>query len=201
MRSKLIWERGLRYWFLKLPAHKTFEIGFKNLREYVLETTRFGIQFRLDFTGRDHAGLKFNLCIFKFFFEFNLVDTRHWNWQENRWRTKDEAEKDACDESQDTNFIHPPVIEDPYVEAGSIEYLTWRKNRADALAALEEEARLKAEGGGTIWTTGVAKNPKETRLSEGFDAVAVAKATRAESELRIKELTRPFRNGNDPEDK
>ena len=48
---------------------------FSNYFEYTIKWSRKG----------DHAGFRYSIGLFKFFFEFNFADKRHWNWDENRW--------------------------------------------------------------------------------------------------------------------
>jgi hypothetical protein len=41
--------------------------------------------------GGDHAGPRFNLTILWFFFDFRIYNVNHWNWEEGRFYTKEEA--------------------------------------------------------------------------------------------------------------
>lgn len=65
--------------------HKSLEVGFQ-----VNKWARFDLYCRLNFTGRDHAGLKVHLQLGWVLFEFNLTDSRHWNYLEDRWHTADD---------------------------------------------------------------------------------------------------------------
>lgn len=75
---------GSVYLAFKLLFHKAFETGFQRSHD-----GGFDLYWR--FTSRgDHAGLKFYVEAFHWMFEFNVYDTRHWNWGENRWQTKED---------------------------------------------------------------------------------------------------------------
>lgn len=54
--------------------------------------TIFGITIDTQMAGQDHAGLKFELELLSFFFIINFYDRRHWNWEDRRWQTDEEAQ-------------------------------------------------------------------------------------------------------------
>jgi len=41
--------------------------------------------FRFSFRGHDHAGLRINFGLFKYRFDTQIYDTRHWNYETNSW--------------------------------------------------------------------------------------------------------------------
>jgi hypothetical protein len=41
----------------------------------------------------DHSGISFDLDIIGFHFYFKFYDTRHWNYEENRWMNEDDYKK------------------------------------------------------------------------------------------------------------
>jgi hypothetical protein len=65
---------------------------FKN-KAFELQISRFDPDELIDFTldlnwrGHDHAGPRFELSILGWFFSLKLYDTRHWNYDKNRWET------------------------------------------------------------------------------------------------------------------
>jgi len=46
----------------------------------------------------DHAGFKFNLTVWKWCFCFDYYDTRHWDWDEERWMTPEDYLKELEDD-------------------------------------------------------------------------------------------------------
>ena len=100
---------GWHYLFVRLPFHKSLEVGVQDLRQYNPEhaSRHFDMYFRLNFRGHDHAGLKFFVQFWVLFFELNLTDGRHWNYVLDRWvQRPEEEERIGCDEGQDTVFLH-----------------------------------------------------------------------------------------------
>ena len=100
--------KGWHYLFVRLPFHKSLEVGIQDMKQYPGRgVAPFDVYFRLNFTGHDHAGLKFFVQFWRLFFEFNLTDSRHWNYALNKWvEHPDEEERIGCDEGQDTAFLH-----------------------------------------------------------------------------------------------
>jgi hypothetical protein len=49
--------------------------------------------FELDtcWFGTDHAGPEFNIQIWNYYFGIKFYDHRHWNWEEGRFQTDEEA--------------------------------------------------------------------------------------------------------------
>ncbi len=45
----------------------------------------------LSWTGEDHAGPRLCLEFFGWFFSFRVYNVNHWNWEEGRFYTKEEA--------------------------------------------------------------------------------------------------------------
>ena len=75
------------YFTLGPLSHKALETGF----QWQGEDQGFDFFWRFRTRG-DHAGLSFHISIGRFLFEFNIHDTRHWNWKENRWLKPGEIE-------------------------------------------------------------------------------------------------------------
>ena len=95
------------HWCKRLSKHKSFEIeaysgliDFSN-KVYMLVSTR-GIKFELsilnallhfDFNIRwktDHAGVSLWLGLLGFDVGLNFHDTRHWDYENNRWKVYEE---------------------------------------------------------------------------------------------------------------
>jgi hypothetical protein len=51
----------------------------------------FELHVDLSWAGKDHAGPMLEFSIFNFFFNFRLYNVNHWNWNEGRFYTKEEA--------------------------------------------------------------------------------------------------------------
>ena len=51
----------------------------------------FSINLNTEWIGSDHAGIKFDIQIWRLNFMFDLYDKRHWNYEEARWQTLEEA--------------------------------------------------------------------------------------------------------------
>lgn len=82
--------KGQHYLFVSLPFNKSLEVGVQDVKQYAVQT-HFNTTFSVHLRGRDHAGLRFNIRLWRIFFEFNLTDNRHWNYSANRWCTKEES--------------------------------------------------------------------------------------------------------------
>jgi hypothetical protein len=66
----------------KLTTNKSLEIELiKSDRDNLEITTSFT-------TKRDHAGLRFNIKLLKWWFSFDIIDNRHWNYDANEWETE-----------------------------------------------------------------------------------------------------------------
>jgi hypothetical protein len=84
------------------------EIGIQDLHQYPGGgVAPFDVYFRFNFTGHDHAGLKFFVQFWRLFFEFNVYDVRHWNYELSKWvEHPDEEERVGCDAAQDSAWLH-----------------------------------------------------------------------------------------------
>lgn len=100
--------RGWHYLFVRLPLRKSMEVGVQDLRlRPGGGQARFDLCFRLNFTGRDHAGLRFFVRLWRWFLEFNVCDARHWNHELNGWAERpEEEERVGCDVGQDARWLH-----------------------------------------------------------------------------------------------
>ena len=74
------------YFTLGPVLHKMLETGF----QWQDENQGFDFFWRFRTRG-DHAGLSFHVSFGRFLFEFNVYDTRHWIWPENRWLKQGET--------------------------------------------------------------------------------------------------------------
>jgi hypothetical protein len=61
-----------------LPKHKAWE--FNGYRTNQIINLEFGVTFK-----GDHAGLKTMVGLFGFNLELSIYDTRHWNYEKNRF--------------------------------------------------------------------------------------------------------------------
>lgn len=95
---------GWHYLFVRLPFHKSLEVGVQDLRQYVGNDEHFDMRFSLNFRGTDHAGLKFFIQFWRVFFEFNLCDNRHWDFGADTWLDPNRVLD--CDDGQDSVFRH-----------------------------------------------------------------------------------------------
>jgi hypothetical protein len=79
------------YWKdVKLSKHKNFEIQISRFESsYLLD-----MSVDLTWWGRDHAGPELDLNLFGYMFNVKIYDSRHWNYQEHRWMTDEEAKAD-----------------------------------------------------------------------------------------------------------
>jgi hypothetical protein len=69
----------------------------------------FEIWADLAWSGCDHAGPRFELTFFNWYFNFNIYNVNHWNWDEGRFMTKAEALAEYEEERQwqEKNKIEP----------------------------------------------------------------------------------------------
>lgn len=95
---------GWHYLFVRLPFHKSLELGVQDVRQYVDHDEHFNWRLSLNFRGADHAGLKFFVQFWRVFFEFNLCDNRHWDYKANTWMDPNRVLD--CDDGQDSVFLH-----------------------------------------------------------------------------------------------
>lgn len=51
----------------------------------------FEIHIDTSWTGKDHAGPRIEIEFFNWFFNFQIYNVNHWNWDEGRFYTKEEA--------------------------------------------------------------------------------------------------------------
>jgi len=70
---------------------KTFSITPNRFLEFqLMDSSKFiGIDMSVS-DKEDHAGLNINLALFGYEFDINFRDSRHWNYDENRWFRYDE---------------------------------------------------------------------------------------------------------------
>lgn len=56
------------------------------------------IKFSIDWSRkRDHAGFSIELQLIYFFIMFNLYDTRHWNYDEDRFKNEEDLSKERAE--------------------------------------------------------------------------------------------------------
>lgn len=66
--------------FLRIP-NKYLEIQLTKFSD-----TNFEINLTFSTKG-DHAGIRFYLNLWKYVFLINLYDSRHWDWENDRWES------------------------------------------------------------------------------------------------------------------
>lgn len=73
-------DRWNTIWFKNglLPKHKAWE--FNGYRTHYL----VNLEFHLTQNG-DHAGIGFEFGLFGYSLEFQIYDTRHWDYEKNNW--------------------------------------------------------------------------------------------------------------------
>lgn len=71
----------------KLSKHKSLEVQLSKAGY-----TLIGVTFNWD-THCDHAGVRFDLRLFRHFFIIHFYDSRHWNDEENRYVDYDNPEE------------------------------------------------------------------------------------------------------------
>lgn len=71
---------GILCWHEKITKYKNweFEIIYSDAYWFMLE-------FDLAFTGKDHAGVRFNIGIGPFACELQIYDSRHWDYDTDTW--------------------------------------------------------------------------------------------------------------------
>lgn len=70
----------------KLSKNKVFEIEIQYYR-----STIFLVEIDINFTKKNHAGPRINLGIFGLEFLFYLYDSRHWDYENDKWYSKDDS--------------------------------------------------------------------------------------------------------------
>lgn len=75
----------------KITTNKNLEIQISRFRA----TDIIDIGLDLRWWGHDHAGPELDINVFGYMFNIKIYDNRHWNWDENRWYTDDEALQEA----------------------------------------------------------------------------------------------------------
>lgn len=71
----------------KLSKNKSLEVQLSKASKALI-----GTSFSWD-TKCDHAGVMFELSLFRHFFIINFYDNRHWNYDENRYVNYDNPEE------------------------------------------------------------------------------------------------------------
>jgi len=67
----------------RITKNKSWELQIANMADTIFNLT-------ISWTHKcDHAGFRFNLEIYKFMFEFNLYDNRHWDYDNNDYEKYD----------------------------------------------------------------------------------------------------------------
>lgn len=77
------------YWDKKLTENKNFEIQISKFEPSDL----FSMNIDFRFWGSDHQGPSFGVELFGYFFNVQIYDGRHWNWDKGRWQTDEEEEE------------------------------------------------------------------------------------------------------------
>ena len=72
-----------------IGKNTALEIGF-----FKYNYTLFSFGLSTNFTGSDHAGPSLEISLFGWEFRIAMPDTRHWNYDENRWYTYKDGEKE-----------------------------------------------------------------------------------------------------------
>jgi hypothetical protein len=69
--------------------YKDFSVAKNKAGEIQISSTSpydlFSITFNCAFRGSDHAGIELTLAVYKFFFNFMIYDTRHWDFEKGTW--------------------------------------------------------------------------------------------------------------------
>ncbi|GEM_PF-5963057 len=87
----------------------------------------FELHVDTSWTGGDHAGPRVNLTLLWFFFNFQVYNINHWNWDEGRFYTKEEAiaEWEEDQRWREENDIEQDP-EDKYALWKEKEYKLWK---------------------------------------------------------------------------
>ena len=102
---------GFCYLFVRLPFRQALEVGVQDLQRLDPPIrAHFNMGLRFNVRGHDHAGFKLFIEFWCVFFEFNVYDTRHWNYAADRWALGPaETARDGlvdCDEGYDSRWLH-----------------------------------------------------------------------------------------------
>jgi hypothetical protein len=86
----------------KIPGTKNkyynLQIGYYN--EGRNGFTFFDFKTELN-SRQDHCGFWFELCLFNVYIIFYIYDNRHWNYEEKRWMTDEDYEKERKEDIED----------------------------------------------------------------------------------------------------
>ena len=79
-KDYVMWDKRLsKNWATELQISR---MPLRNIFEIYVDTS---------WTGKDHAGPRLELTVFNWFFNFQIYNVNHWNWNEGRFYTKEEA--------------------------------------------------------------------------------------------------------------
>ena len=81
----------------QLTTHKNFEIQISRFEARNL----FDLSLDLRWWGSDHQGPEFEVELFGFFFNVKIYDSRHWNYDANRWETEEDRDAEDLDQDED----------------------------------------------------------------------------------------------------
>ena len=80
------------YWSdRQLSANKNLEIQISKFEA----TDLIDLGLDLRWWGHDHAGPELDINIMGYMFNIKIYDGRHWNWDANRWQTREVAQAKA----------------------------------------------------------------------------------------------------------
>lgn len=83
---KNIWSKDFGY----ITKHKCLEM------QLMRDSNIFTFEFRLEWSGSDHAGPHISIGLLFHSFDISLYDHRHWDYEAERWQTKEEAVAEAA---------------------------------------------------------------------------------------------------------
>lgn len=75
-----------KYW--KVSKNKSIELEFTR---WDAVDSIFSIWLDTRWVGRDHGGLNIDITVWRWYFNFSFYDMRHWDYDEHRWQTYEEA--------------------------------------------------------------------------------------------------------------
>lgn len=81
------WAKDYFYKSWRVTKHKTLEVQISRSG-----TTLVGGSFRWD-TKCDHAGVMFDITLFRRFMHVSFCDNRHWNYEKNRYVNYDDPKE------------------------------------------------------------------------------------------------------------
>ena len=82
-RFKSIWDRSG-----KITTNKCWELEL-----YFSDFNLLGFDIRILFSGEDHAGPAFEICLLGWTFGGKIYDRRHWDHKNGRWEEIEEHEE------------------------------------------------------------------------------------------------------------